>query len=146
MKLTAPLQGAGKTATGIQIPDHMVESLGAGRRPKVVATINGYSWRSSIAFMGGAFWLGVSAENRAGAGVVAGDMVDLDVEFDAAPRTVEVPADLAAALDNDPAARTAWDRSSYTHQRQHITAIEAAKAADTRQRRVAKVLAMLRDK
>lgn len=143
MHLTAQLRATGGTTTGIQVPDELVATLGGGNRPKVVATVNGHSWRTSIARMGGQFWLGVSAEHRAAAGVGAGDTLELEVELDTAPRTVEVPDDLAAALAASPAARTAWDALSYSHQRQHVLAIDDAKAPETRARRVAAAIAKL---
>jgi antitoxin component of MazEF toxin-antitoxin module len=145
MHVTTELTATGGSTTGIRIPDDVVSALDAGNRPKVVAMVNGHSWRTSIARMGGEFWLGVSAENRAAAGLTAGDEVELDVELDDSPRTVEVPDDLAAALAGDPAAAAAWGSLSYSHQRRHILAIEGAKAAETRQRRIAAALATLTD-
>lgn len=134
----------GKTATGIEVPADVVEALGSGKRPAVTVTVNGHTYRSTVASMGGRFLLPLSAENRSAAGVQAGDEVDVDVELDTAPREVEVPADLQAALDGDAEARAAWERLSYSHKRQHVLAIEGAKAAETRQRRIDKALAMLR--
>src|SRR4029077_16201511 len=91
-----------KTATGIPVPDEVVASLGAGKRPKVAVTINGYSYRSSVATVDGRFMVGVSATVRAGAGVAGGDTVDVDIELDSAPREVTVPPDFAAALTREP--------------------------------------------
>ena len=84
---TTILQGD-KTATGIRIPDEIVEALGAGKRPPITVTINGFTYRSTVAVMGGAYMVGVSAENCAGAGVAGGDEVDVDIELDTAPREV----------------------------------------------------------
>lgn len=141
---TTTLELHGKTATGIEVPADVVEALGSGKRPAVTVTVNGHTYRSTVASMGGRFLLPLSAENRSAAGVQAGDEVDVDVELDTAPREVEVPADLQAALDGDAEARAAWERLSYSHKRQHVLAIEGAKAAETRQRRIDKALAMLR--
>jgi hypothetical protein len=141
--LTTELVATGGTTTGLRIPEDVVTALGGGNRPKVSATVNGHTWRTSIARMGGEFWLGVSGENRAAAGIAAGDAVELDVELDTAPRTVEVPDDLAAALAASPAARSAFDALSYSHQRQHVEAVLAAKAPETRARRVAGVITAL---
>jgi hypothetical protein len=105
---TTILQGD-KTATGIRIPDEVVEALGAGKRPPIRVTINGFTYRSTVAVMGGAYMVGVSAENRAGAGVAGGDEVDVDIELDTAPREVTVPADFAKALDAEPAARGTFE-------------------------------------
>ena len=137
MHLSTELVATGGNTTGIRIPDAAVTELGGGNRPKVVATVNGHSWRSSIARMGGEFWLGASADVRAATGIAAGDHLELDVELDTAPRTVVVPDDLAAALAADPAAKETFDALSFSHQRQHVDAILAAKAPETRARRVA---------
>ena len=144
MKLHATLELTGRTSTGFRIPDELVEELGGGGRPKVTVTVNGASWRTSIARMGGEYWLGASAANRELTGISAGNDYDLDIELDTAPRVVEVPGDLAAALAADPAAKGAFDRLSYSHQRQHVEAILDAKKEETRRRRVDKSLAMLR--
>ena len=134
----------GKTATGIEVPAEVVDGLGGGRRPKVRATINGYAYRSSVAPMGGAFLLPVSAEVRAAAGISAGDAVEVGLEIDTEPRTVTVPDDLAAALDADSAARQAFDALSYSQQQRHVLAIEGARTPETRRRRLEKVLGELR--
>ena len=144
MRLTLELQRTGGNTTGFQIPDEAVASLGGGGRPKVTVTVNGFTFPSSIARMGGSYWLGVSAERRTAAGVEGGQVYDLDVELDTAPRVIEAPADLQAALDASPGALAQWQKLSYSHQRQHVEAINSAKAPDTRARRVAKAIEMLR--
>jgi hypothetical protein len=133
----------GKTACGMKVPHGIVDALGRGRRPPVTVTIKGHSYRSTVAVYGDEYWLGVSAENRAAAGVVAGDMVDVDVELDTATREVTVPPDLAAALDAHPAARAAFDALSYSRKQFFVLPIEAAKAPETRARRVDKTIAAL---
>lgn len=143
MRIRAILEQHGKTATGVEIPDDVVEALGGGRRPPVRVTVNGYEYRSSVASMGGRFLLGLSAEVRAGAGVSAGDEIELDLELDEAPREVEVPDDLAHALTASPAAERAFEALSYSNRRRLVLAVEAAKAAETRQRRIAKTVADL---
>jgi hypothetical protein len=135
----------GKTATGIEVPAEVVEALGHGRRPPVRLTIGGHTYRSTVAFMGGRFMVPLSAENRRLAGVGAGDAVDVDIELDTEPREVTVPADFADALDQDPAAKRAFDALSYSHRLRHVLAIEEAKAPETRQRRIAKAVTMLRE-
>ena len=144
MRFRAQLQLAGKTATGVEVPPEVVEALGGGKRPPVRVTIGSHTWRSTIAPYSGRFMLGVSAENREAAGVAAGDVLEIELELDTAPRIVEVPADLQAALDADPAAAARWERLSYTHRKEHVRAIEEAKKAETRERRIAKALEMLR--
>jgi hypothetical protein len=144
MRFRATLELHGKTATGIQVPDAIVAALGSSRRPAVRVTINGYTYRSSVAVMGGVFMLGVSAENRAGAGVAAGDVLDVDLELDTEPREVAVPDDLLAALDAEPRARAAYEALTYSNKRALVMSVEGAKTDETRQRRIAKsVVALL---
>jgi hypothetical protein len=133
----------GKTATGIQVPDEVVEQLGAGKRPPVRVTIGEYTYRTTVAPMGGQFWIPVSAENRTGAGIVAGDELDVHIEVDSEPRSVVVPPDLAAALEAQPVAKAVFEKLSYSNQRLHVLSVEDAKTAETRQRRVDKVMATL---
>jgi len=140
MRFTATLEQHGKTATGIEVPDDVVTALGSGRRPAVRVTINGHTWRSSVAVMGGRNLVGVSAENRAAAGVSAGDVLAVDLELDTEKREVEVPADLDAALKKNPAASRAFEALSYSNKSRYVIAIEGAKAADTRARRIAKTV------
>ena len=144
MRLTLELQRTGGNTTGFQIPDEAVAELGGGGRPKVAVTLNGFTFQSSIAKMGGSYWLGVSAERRAAAGVEGGQVYDLDVELDTAPRVIETPEDLRAALEAEPALSAKWQKLSYSHQREHVEAINSAKAPETRARRVAKAIEMLR--
>jgi hypothetical protein len=141
---TTILQGD-KTATGIRVPAEVVEALGSGKRPKVKVTIRGYTYRSSVAVMGGDYMIGVSAENRAGAGVAGGDEVDVDLELDTEPREVTVPPDFAKALDAEPAARRTFDGLSYSNKSWHTLQIAGAKSDETRQRRIAKSVEALRD-
>ena len=135
---------AGKTATGIQIPDAVIEKLGAGKKPAVWVTMNGYSYRSTVAVMGGRFMVGVSAENRERAGVAGGDTVDVTIALDTQPREVEVPKDFAAALRQSAAARKTFDALSYSKRKAFVQNIEGAKTAETRERRIAKALGNLR--
>ncbi|MEJ7749173.1 MAG: YdeI/OmpD-associated family protein [Candidatus Limnocylindrales bacterium] len=141
---TTILQGD-KTATGIQVPDELLAALGSGKRPKVRVTIKGYTYRSSVAPMGGVFMIGVSDEVRRNAGVAGGEEVDVDVELDTEPRVVSVPADFDAALDVDPAARRTFDGLSYSNKSWHVLQIDGAKTDETRQRRIARSLEALRD-
>jgi hypothetical protein len=141
----ATLELNGKTATGLTVPEDVVERLGAGKRPPVLVTINGYTYRSTIAVMGGRSMLGVAAEHRAGAGVQAGDRLKITLELDAAPRTVDVPADLAKAMKSA-GVTAAFERLSYTHRKEHVRAVEDAKKPETRERRILKAIEMLRDR
>jgi hypothetical protein len=138
MRLRATLILTGRTATGVEVPAEVVTALEAGLRPPVKVTINGYTYRSTIAPMGGSHWLGLSQEVRRNAGVTAGDVLDIDLEHDTEPRTVEVPADLAAALDAEPAARRTFDGLSYSNRLRYVLSINDAKTPETRQRRIEK--------
>ncbi|WP_236791080.1 YdeI/OmpD-associated family protein [Amycolatopsis sp. GM8] len=144
MRFTAELQQNGKTATGIPVPDDVVAALG-GKRPAVRVTINGYGYRSSVGSMGGQFMLPVSAEHRKGAGIAAGDQVDVELELDTEPREVTVPPDLAEALAADETAGKFFESLSYSHKRAYTLWIEDAKKPETRQRRITQAAGMLRE-
>ena len=143
MRFRATLETEGKTATGINVPAEVVEALGAGKRPRVKVTINGHTYRSSVAVLGGRYMVGVSAENRAAAHVEGGDNLDVELELDTAPREVTVPPDLAAALAAEPAAQATFDALSYSNKSWHVLQIEGAKSDETRQRRVARSIEAL---
>src|SRR4051794_2439280 len=140
---TATLETNGKTATGIEVPERVVEQLGKGKKPPVTVTIGDHSYRSTVAVMGGRFLLPVSAENRGKAGLTAGDEVEVTLVLDEAPRQVEVPRDLADALATDPVAKAFFEGLSFSLQRYHIEQVTGAKTAETRQRRIEKSLALL---
>ena len=130
---------------GLEIPQEIVEALGAGGRPPVTITINGHSWKSRVAIMRGRHLLGLSNANRQAAGVVTGDEVKVEVELDTEPRVVIEPPDFARALDADLVARAAYDRLADSHKREHVRAIESAKKPETRTRRIEKAITTLRD-
>ena len=143
MRLRLELVSHGGNTAGFEIPDPVVEDLGAGRRPKVVVTVGPHTWRSSIARMGDGFMLGMSQENRALAGVAAGDVLDVEITVDSAPRVVELPEDLAAALAVDSTAAATWATWSFTRQKEAARQLTEAKKPETRARRLEKVLADL---
>jgi hypothetical protein len=145
MRFRTTILQSGKTTTGFQVPDEIVEALGRGKRPAVTVTIRGFTYRNTVAVMDGVYMIGVSAENRAGAGIKGGDEVDVDIELDTAPREVEVPGDFAAALDAEPDARRTFDALSYSNKSWHTLQIAGAKSDETRQRRIAKSVAILRE-
>jgi bacteriocin resistance YdeI/OmpD-like protein/uncharacterized protein DUF1905 len=145
MRFRAKLLSNDKTATGIHVPDEIVTGLGPSKRPKVRVTINGHTYRSSVASMDGRFMLGVSAENRAAAGVKGGDVLNVEIELDTEPREVTVPADFAKALRGDTDAKRFFDGLSYSKKQRHVLSIEGAKTAETRQRRIDKAVGMLRE-
>jgi bacteriocin resistance YdeI/OmpD-like protein/uncharacterized protein DUF1905 len=142
MRFQSRVELGGKTATGIPIPDEVIEALGSSRRPPVTITINGYTYRTTAVRMGGRFFVPLSAENRDGAGVAAGDDITLDIQADTTPREVALPDDLAAAMDD--AARAAYDGLSYTHRKEWVRWVEEAKRPETRATRIEKTVAGLR--
>jgi hypothetical protein len=130
---------------GLEIPAELVESLGAGKRPPVLITINGHTWRSRVAIMRGRFLIGLSNANRRAAGVLVGEEVEVELKLDAEPRVVSEPPELASALDADPQARAAYDRLSHSRKRAHVLAVQGAKRPETRERRIEQVLVSLRE-
>ena len=144
MQFTATVQLDGKTATGIRVPDEIIEALGGGNRPRVRVTLGGYSHQTTVGRMRGEFLFPVSAAVREQAGVAAGDEVEVGIELDTGPRELDVPAELTAALECDSAAREAFERLSYSNKKRHVLAVEGAKTEETRQRRLAKTLNELR--
>jgi uncharacterized protein YdeI (YjbR/CyaY-like superfamily) len=145
MKFHTTLLQSGKTAVGMQVPDEIVEALGAGKRPPVRVTINGYTYRNTIAVMGGMFMVGVSAENREKARVAGGQEVDVDIELDTEPRELALPSDFSEALDREPDAKRFFNSLSYSRQQALVQPISQAKTPETRQRRLEKALQGLRD-
>ena len=145
MRFKTKIIQSGKTATGIQVPAKVVESLGTSKKPAVSVTIKGYTYRSTIAVMGGKFMVGVSAKVREASGVAGGDTVDVDIELDTAPRVLEVPADLKKALGREKKAKEIFEGLSYSRKQRLVLPIEDAKTPETRQRRVDKAISMLRE-
>ena len=129
--------------TGVEVPAHVPGELGGGKNPLVRVTLNGFSYASKIATMGGKLLIPVSAEVRAKAGVKGGETHEIELLLDDMPRIVTPPADLAAALAGNPAAHAAWEALAPGRKKAHVTAIEGAKAADTRARRIEKAIAEL---
>ncbi len=141
MEFRATVVLGGRTATGIQVPDEVVEKLGAGKRPPVVVTVGGYTYRTTVAPMGGSYWIPLAAEHRAAAGVQADQQVDVSIELDTAPREVPVPDDLATAMDD--AARTAFDALAHSHRKEWVRWVEEAKKPETRAARITKTVESL---
>jgi hypothetical protein len=145
MKFRATIELSGKTATGIQVPAEVVAHLGSSKRPAVRVTINGHTYRSTVAPMNGVFMLPISAENRMLATVSAGDEVEVEIEPDIQPREVSVPTDFLEALDRDVDARRFFDGLSYSNKQRVVLSIEGAKTAETRVRRIEKAIGTLRE-
>ncbi len=143
IKLRVQLELRGKTATGFVIPENVVAELGSGKKPQVAVTIKGYTYRSSIASMGGEFMLPVSAEVRSNAGVNAGEIIDIELQLDTDLREVTVPDDLKKALERNAKAKKYFGSLSYSNKRRLIISIEDAKTTETRQRRIEKTVNQL---
>jgi hypothetical protein len=131
--------------TGIVVPEKVVEALGGGRKPALRVTVNGFTYRSSLATMGGKSMISFSSDKRAATGLEGGDPITVTLELDTAPRVMEVPPDLQAALNRDKAAKAYFATLSYSSQRRHIEPINAAKSPETRARRIAKSVALFHD-
>lgn len=144
MRFQAKIQLTGKTTTGIEIPADLVAALGSGKRPPVRVTINGYTYRTTIGVMAGRYLISVSSDVRAAARVAAGDDVDVALELDSSPRELDIPSDLAAAMDPD--TRQFFDTLSYSRKQRFVLPIAQAKAPGTRQRRLDKSIAALRNR
>ncbi len=145
-KFTATLQQApGKKATGIVVPPEVIEQLASGKKPPVRVTVNGHEFRTTIGVMSGQSMIPVSAATRAEVGLEAGETVEVGLVVDATPRTVEIPDDLAASFADHPTAGAFFGTLSNSLQRYHVDNINAAKAADTRQRRVDKAISLFLD-
>ncbi len=143
MRFESTVELGGKTATGIPIPDEVIEALGSGKRPPVAVTVNGHTYRTTAVRMGGRFLVPLSAENREAAGVAAGEDITVDLEADTAPREVTLPDDLAAAMDDE--ARAAYDGLSYSHRKEWVRWVEEAKKPETRTTRIEKTVTGLRE-
>jgi len=145
MQFTTTILRARKTATGLPVPPSVIEALGSGKRPAVVVTVNGgHTYRSTVGVMNEQFLVPLSAENREAAGVAAGDSVEVSLEVDTLPRSVDVPEDLSAALQ-EAGVRAAFDTLSNSRQRALVDPVSQAKAPETRARRIEKAVESLRD-
>jgi len=133
----------GPNTTGIRIPNEVIEQLGSGKQPLVRVTIKNYTFRSAVAVMGGKAMVGVSAANRQAAGVQGGEDVEVTIALDLEPRTIEPPKDLQAALTKA-GALEAFRRSAPSMQKEYVRQVEEAKAPETRERRIAKIVGKLR--
>ena len=144
LTLTTTLQPRGPAAA-VVLTDEQVAQVGEGRKAfPVRATINDFTWAGRVARMGGESLLGLRREVRTAAGVEAGDEVTVTIALDEGPREVEVPLALAQALDGDAEAKARFDALAYTHRKEFATWVAEAKKDETRERRVAQALEMLR--
>ncbi len=130
-------------ATGIRVPAEAIAALGGKKKPPVIVSINGFTYRSTVAAYGAGYMLPLSQERRAAAGVAPNDVVEVTLELDTEPRTVEVPDDLGAALAAKRGALAAFDALAYSTRKEHVRQVVEAKAQETRERRIARIVAQL---
>jgi hypothetical protein len=140
----AKLGGDKGEVPSIVIPFDVKAEYGSARA-KVAVTVNGVTLRTTVAVYGGTSFIGIRREVREQMGVEIGDTITLTIEPDAAPRVVEVPADLKRALAKNAAAKKKYASLSNSHQREHAQFVAEAKKPETRERRIARVLEMLKD-
>lgn len=144
VEFTTTVLQARKTATGLPVPAEVIDALGSGKRPPVVVTLNGgHTYRSTVGVMNEQFLIPLSAEQRTASGIGAGDTVQVTLELDTMPRTVDLPDDLAAAL-TEAGVRAAFDGLSNSRQRALVDPVLQAKAPETRLRRIEKAVESLR--
>ncbi len=145
IELTTTLVARGPAAA-VLLDDEQVAAVGEGaKRFPVRATVNGFTWRTSVARMRGEFLLGLNREVRESAGAEAGDEVEVAIELDSEPREVEMPEALARALADDALARARFDALAFTHRKEYARWIADAKREETRERRVRQALERLRE-
>jgi len=145
MKFKTTLLQSGKTATGIEVPAKIVESFGAGKKPPVRVTINGYTYRNTIAVMGGVYMVGVSAEHRKGAGIEGGQQIEVTIELDKDAREVEIPPEFQQTLNKNAAAKKTFDTLSNSKKKAIVIPIKDAKTDETRDRRIEKAIGFLKE-
>ncbi|MEP6755668.1 MAG: YdeI/OmpD-associated family protein [Chthonomonadales bacterium] len=132
------LSGTATGPTGIKVPSEIIEQLGSGKKPPVVVSVNGYEYRSTVAVMGGAFMIPFSSEHRSKSGIGAGDSITVTLSLDEKPRTVEIPDDLALAL-NTAGKSVAFEKLAPSRKKEYVRQVTEAKAAETRLRRIEKI-------
>ena len=143
MKYTTTLRKFGPNNTGIEVPEEILTAFGRGRRVKVIVTVNGYTYRTSVAPAMGLILMPFSSEHRKATGLTGGETIEVDLVPDDGPREVQAPADLAEAFAGAPAAAAFFETLSYTHRKTYVTWVEGAKKAETRTARVAKAIELL---
>ena len=126
--------------TGICVPGEIVEKLGAGKKPPVTVTVNTYTYRNTIAVMGGKFMIGVSADIRSKTGIKGGDAVTVTLKLDHEPREVTLPLDFKEALSKNPDAKKFFEQLSYSNKQRFVLPVGQAKTEETRQRRIEKAI------
>jgi hypothetical protein len=140
---TSIMKAEGKNATGIQVPDEVMVSLGGGKKPSVTVRVNGYTYPSTIAVMGGKFLIPLNSDHRAAAGISAGDPVEVTLELDLEIRTIEVPDDLRAALSAKAGAVEVFEALAFSKRKEFVRQVIDAKTQETRERRIAGIVTNL---
>lgn len=143
MKFTSQLTVVENDNAGIPVPQGVVAALGGGNHPKVSLTLNGFTYRSSIAKMGDGFWIPVSKARRKAGNLEVDVPYEINIELDTAPRIVEIPEELAVQFQSNPEAKARWDALSYSNQLRMVTPINNAKQQETRDRNVTKIIGQL---
>lgn len=144
MKFKSTMHQEGNN-TGIVVPADVIEKLNAGKKPPVNVTVNRYQYRSTVAVMGGAYMISFSSDHRKKSGIKGGDAIDVTIELDTAPRTVELPKEFEAALNKDHKAKAFFETLSNSQKKWHTYQIDTAKTDETRTRRIEKSLSLLRE-
>ena len=139
---TRILAGETKNVAGIEVPAKVIEALGAGKRPRVRATVNGYAYVTTIGGMSGKSMLSLSAEHRKASGLAGGDAVEVHLEVVTEAPATAVPSDLEAAL-GQAGVSEAFDKAAPSRRKEWVRQVEEAKAPETRTRRIQKVVDQL---
>jgi hypothetical protein len=134
------IKGTPDGPAGIEVPPEVIAELGTSKKPPVKITLAGYTYRNTVAVMDGKFMVSLSKANREASGVKAGDTLDVTIEVDTEPRTVEVPEDLAEALAAKPGATEAFEKAAPSRKKEFVRQVEEAKSQETRERRIAKIV------
>ena len=142
-KFQTTILTTGKTTTGIVIPDEIIEKLNAGKKPPIKVTLNGYTYRSTVAVMGGRYMVGVNSDVRKASGVQGGDTLTVGIELDTEVREVALPSDFKKALDRNPEARKVFETLSNSKKTALVYPIAKAKKEETRMRNIEKALGIL---
>ncbi len=140
---TTIFQAEGKNATGISIPAEVMAALGTHQRPALVVSLNGYSYRTTVGVYGESFLIPVSSTHREASGLKSGSVVEVTLELDLEPRTVEIPEDLAAALSEKPGSMEVFQKLAPSRLKEFVRQVEDAKTQETRDRRIAGIVAKL---
>jgi hypothetical protein len=133
----------GQNTTGIEVPEEIIGKLGSGKRPLVRVTIKNYTYPGAVAVMDGKYMIALSAANRQAAGVQGGEEVEVTLELDNEPRKVEIPMDLKSALIGAGALQ-AFENSAPSMRKEYVRQVEEAKAQETRERRISKIVEKLK--